>query len=376
MAAPVSLRQRSTATATLPHAVARANVPSSDVDVLPTPSAPFSTPSTAYLTHPPTPIDLSTSSPAARAFEALTNPASAASDLLIDARVPLHIAAMDAAACMPHLRRLHDVTLPIRYNDAFYSQFTPCTAAALRPTSPYPRPLREDACLAIGAFAPLSAFPQFTSNEGVDSAHVLVGFATGRAYADRPDWRAALADMAAACVDTLSHVFPAALMGSCGRHRRSAAPRGYILSVGVAPAFRNRSVARALVCMCMTALVHVYGCEDVYLHVMASNAIAQRVYARLGYTLVRREYGLYRIDEVGHDGLYMCASGGVRAVTKEFVHEHARSRADVVVDAQLLVACHAEEEDDLRTGARAAGRVHDEGADVSVSVATSAAAAL
>ncbi len=72
-----------------------------------------------------------------------------------------------------------------------------------------------------------------------------------------------------------------------------AADEGEILNLGVAPAWRRRGVGRALVGATLAAL-RQQGVATVFLEVRASNEVAQRLYAGLGFTPVGRRRHYYR----------------------------------------------------------------------------------
>jgi ribosomal-protein-alanine N-acetyltransferase len=74
---------------------------------------------------------------------------------------------------------------------------------------------------------------------------------------------------------------------------RRAADEGEILNLAVAPAHRAHGVGRELAARAITSLAD-QGVDAVYLEVRESNAVARRLYARLGFQEVGRRAGYYR----------------------------------------------------------------------------------
>lgn len=74
---------------------------------------------------------------------------------------------------------------------------------------------------------------------------------------------------------------------------RHAADAGEILNLAVVPESRGRGVGQALVTCALTHL-RVRGVAAVYLEVRESNAVARRLYQRLGFQEVGRRAGYYR----------------------------------------------------------------------------------
>lgn len=74
---------------------------------------------------------------------------------------------------------------------------------------------------------------------------------------------------------------------------RHAADEGEILNLAVAPAHRGGGIGRALVERALAALADC-GAATVFLEVRESNAVARRLYARLGFQEVGRRVRYYR----------------------------------------------------------------------------------
>ncbi len=82
---------------------------------------------------------------------------------------------------------------------------------------------------------------------------------------------------------------PDHLLGFCIAHleRTKAGLCGYVVTLDVDPAARRQGVAAALVEKTERILTEM-GAETMRLHVYAGNAVAIRLYERLGYTRLRR----------------------------------------------------------------------------------------
>lgn len=74
---------------------------------------------------------------------------------------------------------------------------------------------------------------------------------------------------------------------------RRAADEGEILNLAVAPGQRGRGVGKELVERALLMLAGL-GVDSVYLEVRESNAVARRLYERLGFREVGRRRGYYR----------------------------------------------------------------------------------
>lgn len=68
----------------------------------------------------------------------------------------------------------------------------------------------------------------------------------------------------------------------------AAAARGYLSNVCVTPAVRRRGVARALMAAAEAAAAGA-GVRHLYVHVVADNAAAERLYVGAGFEVEREE---------------------------------------------------------------------------------------
>ena len=68
--------------------------------------------------------------------------------------------------------------------------------------------------------------------------------------------------------------------------------RGYVVTLDVAPEFRNQGVARAMM-LRLEAEARRHGAEAMMLHVFSRNSAAVRLYERLGYFFTGRVLSFY-----------------------------------------------------------------------------------
>ena len=92
-----------------------------------------------------------------------------------------------------------------------------------------------------------------------------------------------------------------ALVGNAIVLFRKHSRRARLYSLIVTPSARGRGIARALVESVETAVAE-RGCNRMYLEVRDDNAVAVRLYQRLGYRFVRRIENFY---EDGRDALQL-----------------------------------------------------------------------
>jgi len=202
--------------------------------------------------------------------------------------------------------RLHRLLFPIEYEKRFYD-------AAVR---------ELENIITLGAFEPETSGP---------SSGRMVAVVTARAQARCEDEDEAVrrflrrdARCAAVTLETffarswrrLREGARRALAGARGfeprtasfgtheRTRTSGHPRSpeahtpyvYVLTLGVAAEYRRRGVARAMLERALRRAVRERGCAAAYLHVLAGDAGALRMYESLGFQAVGRLVDFYALD--------------------------------------------------------------------------------
>ena len=114
---------------------------------------------------------------------------------------------------------------------------------------------------------------------------------------------------------------------------------GYIMTLGVLPAFRGRGAGSALLReLCF--ILATTGCSEVQLHCLASNSLGQALYTSHGFSVTDALTGYYHFDGRSHDAVAMSArlesAGLPRSLGRHATRAPSASRESSVAPAETL----------------------------------------
>ncbi|CDY16978.1 BnaC09g41050D [Brassica napus] len=94
----------------------------------------------------------------------------------------------------------------------------------------------------------------------------------------------------------------------------------YILTLGVVESYRKRGIAKLLIKEVIKYACSIPACRGVYLHVIAHNSPAIRLYKRMSFRCVRRLHGFYIINGQHFDSFLFVYFINVQDTVSVFLH--------------------------------------------------------